>query len=293
MILVVGATGHLGGEISRRLAARGLPVRGLVRPTSAPEAVTSLREIGAQLVEGDLRDPASLLRAIHGATTVISTATVTRSRQPGDSIEATDGEGQAALVEAARKAAVGHFVYLSYSSHIGVDDPLTLAKRGTEARLRASGLPYTILRPSFFMEAWLSPALGFDYPNRHATIYGEGTAPISWIALADVAQFAVQSLTNPAARDATLELGGPEALSPTQVIRIFEQVAGEPFEVQSLPVATLEAQRAAAPDSLQRTFAALMLAYAKGDPISMAATLARFPVSLTSVQDYARRALAS
>ena len=54
----------------------------------------------------------------------------------------------------------------------------------------------------------------------------------------------------------------------------------------------VEAQRAAAPDSLQRTFAALMLAYAKGDPISMAATLARFPVPLTSVQDYACRALA-
>lgn len=293
MILVVGATGHLGGEISRRLAARGLPVRGLIRPTSAPEAVNSLRASGVQLIEGDLRNPSSLLRATNGATTVISTATVMRSRQPGDSIETTDGEGQAALVKAARQSAVGHFVYVSYSEHIGVDDPLTVAKRSTEARLLASGLSHTILRPSYFMEVWLSPALGFDYSNRRATIYGAGTAPISWVSFADVAEFAVQSVTNPAARDATLEIGGPEPLSPIQVIRLFEQVAGAQFEVQYVPVAALEAQRAAAPDSLQRTFAALMLAYAKGDSISMAATLARLPVPLTSVQDYARRVLAT
>jgi NADH dehydrogenase len=293
MITVVGATGHLGGEICRRLAARGLPVRGLVRRTSAPEALAGLRAIGVELIEGDVRDPASLQRAIHAATAVVSTVTATRSRQPGDSIDATDGAGQAGVVEAARQAAVGHFVYVSYSGNIGVDDPLTVAKRSTEARLRASGLPYTILRPSYLMEAWLSPALGFDYPNGRATIYGGGAAPISWIGLADVAEFAVQSLTNPAARDATLELGGPAALSPMQVIRIFEQVAGEPFEVQHVPVATLEAQRAAATDSLQRSFAALMLAYAKGDQISMAATLAQFHLPLTSVQDYARRVLAA
>jgi NADH dehydrogenase len=293
MILVVGATGHLGTEICRRLVGRGLPVRGLVRPTSDPEAVAALRALGAELVEGDLRNPASLLAAILGVTNVVSTASATRTRQPGDSIETTDGEGQAALIEVARHADVRHFIYVSYSGQLGVDDPLTLAKRGNEARLRASGLSYTILRPSYFMEAWLSPALGFDYPNRRATIYGDGATPISWISLADVAEFAVQSLANPTARNAALELGGPEALSPTQVIRIFEQVGGKPFEVQHVPVAALEAQRAQAPDSLQQTFAALMLAYAKGDPIPMAETLTRFHVPLTSVRDYARRVLAA
>ncbi|MGH7508510.1 MAG: SDR family oxidoreductase [Gemmatimonadales bacterium] len=292
MILVVGATGHLGGEICRRLTAGGRPVRALVRPTSAPEAVSHLRASGAQLIEGDLRDPASLLRATRGATAVISTATVTRSRQPGDSIEATDMQGQEALVEAARQSGVGHLVYVSYSGRIGGDDPLTLAKRNTETRLKASGLAYTILRPSYFMEVWLSPALGFDYSNRRATIYGDGTAPISWIALGDVAEFAVQSLTNEAARNAALELGGPEALSPIQVVHLFEEAAGgASFELQYVPVATLEAQRAAASDSLQRAFASLMLAYAKGNPISMEATLARFPVPLISVREYVRRVL--
>lgn len=293
MNLIVGATGHLGGEICRRLAARGQPVRALVRPTSDADAVRGLSALGAELVEGDLRDPASLKRATRGASTVISTATVMRSRQPGDSIEATDGEGQAALVEAARRAAVTHFVYVSYSSQIGLDDPLTRAKRDTEARLRASGLAYTLLRPSYFMEVWLGPALGFDYRNRRATIFGDGTARVSWISLSDVAEFAVQSLGNPAARDAALELGGPAALSPSQVIGIFERLAGEPFAVDRVPLTALEAQYAAAADPLSRAFAGLQLACARGDPIPMEETLTRFDLRLTPVAEYARRVLSA
>ena len=293
MILVVGASGHLGGDICRRLVSRRRLLRGLVRPSSAREAVSRLQALGVQLLEGDLRDRASLDRACRDVAVVISTATITRSRQPGESIETTDHQGQLALVQAARAAGVGSFIYVSYSGQIGVDDPLTTAKRAVEHQLRQSGLTYTILRPSYFMEAWLSPALGFDYPNRKATIYGSGHAKISWISLGDVAEFAVQALDNPTARDAVLELGGPDALGPSEVVRIFEQVGGKPFEITYIPRAALEAQRAAAPDSLQQAFAALMLAYATGNPIPMAETLRRFPVQLTSVRQYAERVLAA
>jgi len=78
----------------------------------------------------------------------------------------------------------------------------------------ASGIAYTILRPTFFTEIWLSPAVGFDATNATATIYGAGQNPISWISLGDVAEFAVCCRDNPEARNAILELGGPQALSP-------------------------------------------------------------------------------
>ncbi|HYF39862.1 MAG TPA: SDR family oxidoreductase [Gemmatimonadales bacterium] len=292
MILVVGSTGYLGGEITRRLRDRGLPVRALVRPTSNRAAVKHLIELGAEPAEGDLREPESLRRAVQGATAVVSTATVTRSRQPGETLESTDQQGQANLIDAAREAKLDHFVFVSVSGQIGSADPLTMAKRDNEARLRKSGIGYTILRPSYFMESWLGPHLGFDYPNRRATIYGDGSAPISWIALGDVAEFAVLSLTGSSARNQILELGGPEALSPNQVVRLFEQASGDRFDVQYVPVSALEAQRAGAKDSMEQAFASLMLAYAKGDSISMEATLARHPVSLTSVEDYAGRVLA-
>lgn len=291
MILVVGATGYLGSEICRRLTLAGQSVRGLVRATSDPNVTANLQTMGVQLVTGDLKDKASLVAACQGVTAIISTATVTRSSQPGDSIEATDAAGQQNLIAAAQEAGVSQFIYVSYSGQIGTDDPLTLAKRGVEARLQSSGLTYTILRPSYFIEAWLSPVFGFDAAHAKATIYGAGENKLSWISLGDVAAFAVESLTNPAARNAVLELGGPDALSPLEVVRIFEEISGKKFDVQHVPEEALAAQRANATDSMQRAFAALMLAYAKGDVIPMEANLQQFPIALTSVRDYAQRVI--
>jgi uncharacterized protein YbjT (DUF2867 family) len=160
-----------------------------------------------------------------------------------------------------------------------------------EQHLQQSRLTYTILRPTYFMEAWLSPVVGFDFPNARATIYGQGHNTISWISLTDVARFAVACLDHPAARNATLELGGPEALSPLEVVRIFEAVGGRPFTVQHVPEEALRAQLAGAPDALQQSFAGLILCCAAGDPIDMRATLQAFPLQLTLVWDYARRVL--
>ena len=125
-----------------------------------------------------------------------------------------------------------------------------------------------------------------------ATLYGAGHNPISWISLGDVAEFAVRSIDNPAARNAPLELGGPEALSPIEGVTIYEGIGGRPFTITNVPVGALRAQKEAATDSLSKAFAALMLSYALGDPIGMDNVLAKFPVKLTSVRDYATRALA-
>lgn len=291
MILVVGSTGYLGGEICRRLVANGHQVRGLIRSTSDPTAVARLRELGVETVEGDLRHPGSLENAVRGADTVMTTATTTRSRQPDEGIESTDLQGQLNLVEAARDAGVRRFVFVSYSGHLGVDDPLTVAKRTVERSVRESGMTYTILRPSCFMEAWLGPAFGFDYDNARATIYGSGESKISWISLGDVAEFAVRSVDDPKAENAVLELGGPEALSPHEAVRIFEEVGGRRFQVQHISEEALREQKRAATSSMERAFAALMLAYAGGDPIPMADTLRQFPVRLRSVREYASEAV--
>jgi len=96
---------------------------------------------------------------------------------------------------------------------------------------------------------------------------------------------------SPAARYATLELGGPEALSPLQVVRIYEQATGRSFEVQHVPEEALQAQQEAATDPMEQSFAGLMRGYARGDAINMQATLETFPLQLTSLRDYARRAV--
>lgn len=293
MILVAGATGFLGREICRRLAADGLLVRALVRATSDPDALRQLQEWGVEAVVGDLRDPASLAAACQGVHGVISTVTTVRSRQPGDDFGATDQQGQLNLVDAAEAAGVRRFLYISYSGNVVSDDPLTRAKRAVEQRLRSSRLTYTIVRPSLFMEVWLSPLLGFDFPNTRAVVYGSGDQPISWISQADVAAFAVHCLHRAAAENATVELGGPEALSPLQAVRIFEQVGGRRFEVQRVPEVALRARKAAAPDAMSEVFAALTLAYAAGDPIPMAETLRTYPLRLRTVREHAQRVSAA
>jgi uncharacterized protein YbjT (DUF2867 family) len=291
MILVVGATGYLGTEICRRLTAQGESVRAMVRPTSNQAKVDALKSLGVELAQGDLKDRASLDRACQSITTVISTASACPTNPPGDSIPATDQTGLINLVDSAKVAGVSHFIYTSYSGNIEMDCPLTTAKRTVEKHLKQSGMAFTILRPSFFMEVWLSPALGFDYPNAKATIYGKGQNKISWISLGDVAQFAVDSVVNPAARDAVIEMGGPEALSPLDVVRIFETCLGKAFELQHVPEEALQAQKAQATDPLSQTFPALMLAYAGGDVVDMQFTQRNFPTRLTSLSDYAQQAM--
>jgi NADH dehydrogenase len=291
MILVVGATGDLGTAICRRLRDRGLSVRGLVRATSDPARVSYLDNLGVKTVQGNLKDRTTLDAACKGAETVITTATITLSQQPDDTIQQVDQAGQINLVEAAQTAAVRHFIYISYSRNLNTDSPLTTAKRTVEQYLIHSGMAYTILRSSFFMEVWLSPAVGFDYANAKATVYGSGANKISWISRGDVASFAVAALAASAAHNAILELGGPEALSPLAVVHIFEQATGEVFEVQHVPEETLRTQRAQTTDSVQQSLSALMLDYAKGDVIDMQPVLPVFPIHLLSVVNYTQHVL--
>ena len=231
MILVVGSTGMVGSEICRILASQGKPFRALVRETSDPAKVERLKGYRAQLVKGDLRDPASLNAACQGVSAVICTVSAMPfSYQPGtNDIQAVDVAGVTHLIDAAKAAGVKHFIDTSFSKNICRDFPLCNAKRAVEKYLMESGLVYTILRPSYFMEAWLSPMVGFDAANAKAALYGTGDQLIAWISFKDVAQFAVASLDNPAARNTVLELGGPESLSPHQVVKMFEAATGKTF----------------------------------------------------------------
>ena len=288
MNLIIGATGLLGGEICRLLAAQGKAVRALVRETSDSEKVTRLRGVGAEIVVGDLKDRSSLEKACQGASAVVSTASSMLSRQEGDSIESVDRQGQLNLIEAAEKAGVRRFVLISFPN-VDVDFPLQSAKRAVEDRLRRGRMTYTILQPTFFTEVWLSAALGFDPANATAQIYGSGRNKISWISFQDVAQFAVAALDSPHATNAVIKLGGPDALSPLDVVLLAEQAVGKTLGVQHVPEEALRAQRDSATDSLQQSFAGLMLYYAHGDAIDMTETLRAFPVPhLKSVREYLR-----
>lgn len=291
MNLIVSATGMLGGEICSQLAQAGKPVRGLVRPSSSPEKIAALQKSGVELATGDLTDPGSLDAACSGVTTVYSTATAIQSREEGNTLDRVDREGQANLVEAARKAHVRRFVFLSFRGTDDFDFPLQAAKRATAGRLRESGIPWTVIEASVFMEIWLGPHLGFDAANGKARVFCSGEKKISWVSYHDVAALAIAAAESPEAENRVIEVGGPEALSHHEVIRIFEERAGRKFEVERVPEEALEAMKANASNPVEETFAGLMLFVGRGDEIDMQPILKRYPRRLTTVREYAERVL--
>jgi uncharacterized protein YbjT (DUF2867 family) len=279
----------LGSEIVRRLRERGEEVRAMVRVSSAPEKVERLQKTGAEIVRADVKEPQTLLVACDGVNAVISTITTILTSQPGDSFEATDGEGNKALIDAAKKAGVSKFVFVSFDTTKSPEMPLRDAKKGVEDHLKESGLDYTILHPSLFFESWLGPMLFADPAAGTAKVYGKGTEKIRYVAVADVAEFAVQSLSRPAARNAVIPVGGPEEISQREAVRIFEEAYGKKFNMIEVPEAVLEAQLRAAQNPFDKTFAGLMLGVARGFDSGIQPPFDKFPMQMTSPREYARK----
>ena len=289
MLLVVGASGSVGGAVCEALRRQDKPLRALVRATSDPERVRRLEEFGAEIVRGELRDPDSLARACDGVGTVVSGATTIQSLG-SDPISAVDRDGQLALVEAACTANVGHFIYVSYTRHVDTDDPLTQAKRAVEERLRTSGMAFTVLRPSFFMEMWLGPALGWELAEGKARVLGSGEQRVSWISAIDVVAAIVASVDNSEAHGLTIELGGPDTLSPLEVVRLAESITGRAIGVEHVPVDALEQQARETAGTDASIFPSLMFCQTRGDEIDPAPEWLR---PRTTVSDYLHRTLSS
>ena len=288
MILIVGSTGYLGSLVTTKLATAGKPVTALVRD-AASEKARALKQAGAKLVTGDLKDRASLEKALEGVDTVICTASSTLSRQEGDSLETVDGKGVQSLIDAAEKKGVRRFIYVSFSRNITVDMPLARFKRAAEKRLESSKLDYTILLPSYFADVWLTPAVGFDVAGGKVRIYGDGKAKGSYVAVEDVAKAVVACLDNPKASRQAIPVGGARPYSQLEAVELVERVTGKKLEREHMTADQIKAARAGASDPMQASFLGLFEALAHGDvvPPDWTRTLAVQPGSL---EDWVKKA---
>ena len=238
VVLVCGAGGELGGRVARRLAAGGVALRVLVRG-DPPDGLE------AEVVRGDLRDPASLAAAVRGVTTVVTTATAMGRALAGEKLDlrAVDGHGTLALIDAAERAGVQRFVFVSFA---GLNDevarrfPLAAAKRAVERRLSASPMASVIIRPDAFQELWLSPRTQFDWPRRRVIIFGRGEAKARYVAIDDVAQ-ATAALTLADDAPELVEFGGPEPVTRREAVAIFEAALARPIRTHHVPRAALRA----------------------------------------------------
>ena len=278
MILVAGATGQLGGFVTRRLLANGEPVRVLVREGSPWQA---LQAAGAQISLGDLKNRATLDTACADVDVVITTAN-SALRGGTDNIQTVDTDGNRNLIDAARSAGAKQFIFVS-AFGVSIDSPVPLfqAKARTEAYLRSSGLAYTILAADGFMDVWLPMiVIGPVLDGRPVTIVGEGRRKHSFIAVQDVGSFAIAAIGHSDAMNRHLPLGGPEAVSWRDVIATFERRIGREIPVVSLaPGQPLP--------GLPDIVSGLMTGLDTYDSvIEMAATARAFGVQLTTVDQF-------
>lgn len=269
MYLIVGATGQLGTALVRKLVQANQPVRAFVRPVSDYQALKSL---GAELAIGDLRDPPSVEAACHDVDVVIATATATLPRR-GDNFASVEGDGYRNLIQASQNNQVRQFIFASVPV-TPVDDRVDSFrfKRIIEKRLQASGLVYTIVRLSVFMDVWLAligshiPTRGSESPslarpfwfsrmymgmvggmieNRGiAVIPGNGKTRHAFITLDDVTRFMVGCAGHAAAHNAIFHVGGPEILSWDDAVALFAEKIRRKVKPLHTPATVFRIQQA-------------------------------------------------
>ena len=232
MILVVGATGNLGGSIARALLAEGKEVRILVRPESS---YADLVRDGAEPVTGDLKEPASLHAACAGVDAVVTTANAI-GRGGEDTIESVDLHGNQHLIEAAEAEGVRRFVFTSVLGASRESPvPLIRAKAEAEQRLTESTMTWTILQPNLYMDTWLPMAVGGPaLSGQPVTLVGEGRRRHSMVAMRDVVAYAVAALDRDEADNQRLVIGGPEAISWRDAVAAFEHELGRELPVRTV-----------------------------------------------------------
>jgi uncharacterized protein YbjT (DUF2867 family) len=257
-------------------------VRALVRDPGSQRAL-QLAAAGATCAAADLTQPVSLAPALAGTDCVVSTATCFPRE---DAIEQVDRDGNLALVDAAEAAGCGRFVFVSFRP-VPLDFPLQRAKRAVEERLERSRLGAVVLRPGKFMDVWFSPLCGFEPSARRATLFGAGTAPVSWIAAADVAEIAARAALGEGPVAGAVELGGPEALSQRDVVDVFAAVTGKRWETETVPVQELERMHVEGETAVVRSLGALMLEAHLGAVTDPATFRDAFPGRLTTVREFA------
>jgi uncharacterized protein YbjT (DUF2867 family) len=272
MILVADASSKPGQALIPILIQKGYPVRAFVRDACQLQYAQSL---GVEVIEGDMRQPDTLLRVCEGAEAVVSSA---------------DTTGSDLLIDVAKRCGVRHFICLSsYRAASDDSDRLWRLENQMEEQLKTSGMEYTILRPTALMDTWCT-LLGMQVTKgQEVTIIGDGRNPINFVSARDVANFIVFALEDPRLCNQTLTIGGPQNLSFEDVVAVYEKVLSTC--VARKYISTLQMKLMSflyAPfDRTQARLLAFQHELANSDwQVDMTETIKHYPINLTKLEDW-------
>ena len=257
MILVVGGTGFIGHHLIKRLRKDDLPVRAVVRtPAGAP----ALKALGAEVVSGDIADPQSLKAAAEGVERIVHLVGIIQEA-PGVTFQSVHVDGTRNLLNAAKKAGVRHIFYQSaLGTRINAKSRYHQTKWQAEELVRASGIPFSILRPSLIygpgdlFTIRLSKMIKLW---RVLPVIGSGRSKIQPIFIGDEVECVRKIVTSDSYVNGIYEIGGPEQLTYEEVMREIAEAMGVKRPMVHLPL------------FLMKFVARVMEAVLKKPPITM------------------------
>ncbi|MER5297089.1 NmrA/HSCARG family protein [Streptomyces pharetrae] len=230
-ILVTGATGLQGGAVARELVRRGRPVAALVRDPASQRA-RALADLGVELVRGDLDDESSLRSALEGFHGLFAVQNFMTPAGLGGEVR----QGRA-LARAAKAVGTGHVVYTSVGGaerESGV--PHFDSKRGIERYLEGTGVPLTVLRPTFFMDNFAAHGPERVDGTLVVRLALKPDTRVQFIAVDDIGWFAAEAFDRPEAYvGRAVEIAG-DALTATQIAEAFSARSGLPARFEELPL---------------------------------------------------------
>jgi NADH dehydrogenase len=222
MILLAGGSGTAGRVLVRALQDAGMPFRVLTR---SPQSAAGLQGSGVQTVLGTAESRADAGRAVSGCTAVVS-AISGFGPQSGSTPAAVDRDGNINLMDAAKAAGATRFVHFSMhgasSSH-----PMELArmKYAAEQYLVASGLEWTIIRPTTILETYAGLMGDSLRKSGVAVVFGRGDNPVNFVSARDVAAAVVLALRG-SLKDQAVDIGGPDNLPLNELAALLVEHNG-------------------------------------------------------------------
>jgi uncharacterized protein YbjT (DUF2867 family) len=222
VILLTGVTGKTGGETARQLLAKGVKIRAIVRNAAKAE---ELKAAGVELVVGDIGDAAVVRQALQGVEKAMLVLPNGKTQQANEQ----------QFTDLAKAAGVQHLVKMSSMEAVPhAETPIPQAHWAVEEYIRASGIPWTMVKPNFFMQNLLGSANSIKTQKKFSLPMGDGTTGMADIR--DIAAVCAEVLTGEGHTGKSYEITGPEVLTFHDVAKRFSEVLGEKIEYVPMPM---------------------------------------------------------
>jgi uncharacterized protein YbjT (DUF2867 family) len=238
MFLVTGAAGLTGSIVIREFARQQLPVRALIRNPAKASMFDGLP--GVDVVVADMLRPQTLAPAFEGVDRALMISTAAPDMM----------DTQCTFIEAAKAAGVRHVVkYSGIDSGVGFDPFAFRAGRWhahVERYLEGSGLAWTHLRPTQFMQFYLPTTVTGVDPIRHELVMPIGDSQLAPVDIEDTAKVAVALLRGGGHAGESFYISGPEALTMTDVAERLSKATGTAFHYRKVSFEEKRSQLAAA-----------------------------------------------